>query len=151
MTHMGLLLLKLRNVELESRTESRLLIANWYIFSEKLSKTWLWTVTTGKWLVVRWRRSDVFNVIFEINRHLFLVFLLLTLNTVFFWLQSVTKIIGKTAIWVTSCFYPLPSFNNVKKQRAKLTSSYVMGFPTLYRGIGGFLNIIFKTPIIFCH
>ena len=32
MTYMGLLLLKLRAVELESRTESRLLIANWYIF-----------------------------------------------------------------------------------------------------------------------
>ena len=43
---MGLLLLKLRAVELESRNESRLLI-------EKPSKTWFWTVTSGKWLVVR--------------------------------------------------------------------------------------------------
>ena len=32
MIYMGLLLLKLRAVELESRNESRLLIANWYIF-----------------------------------------------------------------------------------------------------------------------
>ena len=33
--------------------------------------------------------SDVFNVIFEISRHLFLVFLLLTLNIVFFfWLST---------------------------------------------------------------
>ena len=31
-TYMGLLLLKLRAVELESRTENRHLIANWYIF-----------------------------------------------------------------------------------------------------------------------
>ena len=34
MTYMGLLLLKLRAVELESRTESRLLIANWYILGK---------------------------------------------------------------------------------------------------------------------
>ena len=31
-SYMGILLSKLRDVELESRTESRLLIANWYIF-----------------------------------------------------------------------------------------------------------------------
>ena len=50
MTYMGLLLLKLRAVELESRTESRLLISNWYIFYilGKLSKTWFWTVTSRK-------------------------------------------------------------------------------------------------------
>ena len=41
----------------------------------------------NSWLVVRWRRPDVFNVIFEINRHLFLVFLLLTLSIVF-WLST---------------------------------------------------------------
>ena len=40
--------------------------------------------------------------------------------------QSVTKIIGKTAIWAISCFYPLPPLSNVEKQRAKLASSYVM-------------------------
>ena len=37
------------------------------------------------------------------------------------------KVMGKTAIWATSCFYPLPPLNNVEKQRAKLASSYVMG------------------------
>ena len=47
-TYMGLLLLKLRAIELKSKTESRLLIANSYIFSEKLSKTWFWTVTSNK-------------------------------------------------------------------------------------------------------
>ena len=77
---MGLLLLKLRAVELEGRTESRLLITNWLC---KLS-IWFWTATSGKWLVVRRHHSDVFNVIFEISRHLFPVFLLLTLNNVFF-------------------------------------------------------------------
>ena len=34
-------------------------------------------------IVVRWHRSDVVNVIFEINRYLFLVCLLLTLNIFF--------------------------------------------------------------------
>ena len=31
-------------------------------------------------------------------------------------LQSVTKIMGKTAIGAISCFYPLPPLNNVEKQ-----------------------------------
>ena len=31
-------------------------------------------------------------------------------------LQSVTKIMGKTAIWSISCFFPLPPLNNVEKQ-----------------------------------
>ena len=57
---------------------------NWYDMI--LNKIWFWAVTFGKYLVVRWRRSEVFNVTFEINRHLFLVFLLLTLNIVFFFL-----------------------------------------------------------------
>ena len=43
------------------------------------------------------------------------------------YLQSVTKIIGKTAIWTIFCFYPLPPLNNVEKQRGKVESSYVMG------------------------
>ena len=42
-------------------------------------------------------------------------------------LQSVTKIMGKTATWASSYSYPLPSFNNVEKKRAKHASSYVMG------------------------
>ena len=35
-----------------------------------------------------WRRFEVFNVIFEIKRHIFQVFLLLTVNIVFFWLGT---------------------------------------------------------------
>ena len=31
-------------------------------------------------------------------------------------LQSVTKIMGKTAIRTTSCFYPFPPLDNVEKQ-----------------------------------
>ena len=31
-------------------------------------------------------------------------------------LQSVTKIMGKTAIWTVLCFSPLPPLNNVGKQ-----------------------------------
>ena len=82
---MDLLLLKLQGVELENRTESRLSIANWHC---KLSKIRFWTATSGKWQVVRWHHSDVFNVIFEIRRHVFLVFLLLTLSIVFFYLST---------------------------------------------------------------
>ena len=37
-------------------------------------------------------------------------------NEEVFNLQSVTKIMGKTAIRVISCFYPLPPLNNVEKQ-----------------------------------
>ena len=42
-------------------------------------------------------------------------------------LQSVTKIMGKTAKSITFCFYPLSPLNNVEKQWAKVASSYVMG------------------------
>ena len=42
--------------------------------------------------------------------------------------QSMTKIMGKTAIWTILCFYPRPPLNNVEKQREKLASSYVMGW-----------------------
>ena len=31
-------------------------------------------------------------------------------------LQSVTKIMGKTAIWTVLCFSPLPPLNNVNEQ-----------------------------------
>ena len=52
MTYMGLLLLILRAVELESRTESRLAIdrtdCKLVHIQEKLSKTWFWTVASGK-------------------------------------------------------------------------------------------------------
>ena len=37
-------------------------------------------------------------------------------------LKPATKIIGKTTIWATSCYYPLSPFNNIKKQWAKLAS-----------------------------
>ena len=64
--------------------------------------------------------------------------------------QSVTKIMGKTAIWTISCFYSLPPFRNVEKQWAKLVSSYVMGLQHCIEGEGRFLNRLFKTPV-FCH
>ena len=32
------------------------------------------------------------------------------------YLQSVTIIMGKTAIWTILCFYPFPPINNVEKQ-----------------------------------
>ena len=42
-------------------------------------------------------------------------------------LQSVTKIMGKTAIWTILSFSPLPPLKNVEEQWAKLASSNVMG------------------------
>ena len=51
-------------------------------------------------------------------------------------LQSVTTIMGKTAIWAISCFYPLPPLNSVEKQLAKFASSYVMG-PQHWIGVEG--------------
>ena len=65
-------------------------------------------------------------------------------------LQSMTKIMRKTAIWAISCFYSLPPLNNVEKQWAKLVSTYVMGSQHCTGGEGGFY-IISKIPIIFCH
>ena len=59
-------------------------------------------------------------------------------NTFNIYLQSVTKIMGKTAIWAISCFYPLPPLNNVEKQRAKFASSYVMGSQHCIEGERGF-------------
>ena len=42
-------------------------------------------------------------------------------------IQSVTKIMGKTAIWTILCFYLLNPLNNVDKQWAKFVSNYVVG------------------------
>ena len=53
-------------------------------------------------------------------------------------LQSVTKIMGNTAIWAFLCFYPLPPLNDVEKQRAKLASSHVMGSQHSIEGKGDF-------------
>ena len=64
-------------------------------------------------------------------------------------LQSVIKIIGKTAFWATFYFYPLPSLNNVEKQWAKLVSSYVMDLQHCIGMEGGFLNKLFQISIFF--
>ena len=42
-------------------------------------------------------------------------------------LQSVTEILGKTAISTILCLPPRPLLNNVEEQWAKLASSNVMG------------------------
>ena len=44
-----------------------------------------------------------------------------------FFRQSVTKIMGKTAIWTILCFSPLPLLNNVEEQWAKLAWSNFIG------------------------
>ena len=54
------------------------------------------------------------------------------------YLQSVKKIMRKTAIWEISCFYPLPPLNNVEKQRAKVASSYIIGSQHCIGGEGDF-------------
>ena len=55
-----------------------------------------------------------------------------------FFRQSVTKIMGKTAIWTILCFSPLPPLNNVEEQWAKLASSNVMGSQHCIGGEGEF-------------
>ena len=64
--------------------------------------------------------------------------------------QSVTKNMRKTAIWTTSYFWLFPLLNNVKKEQAKLGSSYVMGCQYCIEEDGELLNTIFKTSI-FCY
>ena len=44
-----------------------------------------------------------------------------------FFRQSVTKIMGKSAIWTILCFSPLPPLKNVEEQWAKLASSNDIG------------------------
>ena len=66
-------------------------------------------------------------------------------------IQLVTKIIGKTAIWTISYFYRVAPLNNFEKQWTKLASSYMIGLQHCLGGEKGFLNTIFKIPIIFCH
>ena len=90
---MSLLLSKLRVVELENKLK----VDFWLkigIYSRKNCPRHgsRQLPPANSWLVVRWRRPDVFNVIFEINRHLFLVFLLLTLNVVFLAKYVVNKV-----------------------------------------------------------
>ena len=65
---------------------------------------------------------------------------MLHLNFSDFFRQSVTKIMGKTAIWAISCFcvYPFSPLSNVEKQRAKLASSYVTGSQHCVGGEGDF-------------
>ena len=73
------------------------------------------------------------------------------LNFSDFFRQSVTKIMGKTAVWTFSCFYPLPHLNNVEKQCAKLALNYVMVWQHCIGGEGESLNTFFKITRIFCH
>ena len=69
-----------------------------------------------------------------------------------FFRQSVTKIMGKTAIWTILCFSPLPPLNNVEEQWAKLVSANVIGSQHgIGGGRGGILNTLFKIPKTFCH
>ena len=44
-----------------------------------------------------------------------------------FFRQSVTKIMGETAIWTVLSFSPVSPFNNVEEQWAKLASKTAMG------------------------
>ena len=55
-----------------------------------------------------------------------------------FFRQSVTKIMGKTAIWTILCFSPLTLYNNVEEQLVKLESSNVIGSQHCIGGEGKF-------------
>ena len=55
-----------------------------------------------------------------------------------FFRQSVTKIMGKTAIWTILCFSLLPSLNNVEEQWEKLVSSNVFSSQHCIGGEGPF-------------
>ena len=59
-------------------------------------------------------------------------------NLLGYLLQSVTKIMGRTAIWTILYFYYFPPLNNVEKQWAKLASVYVMGSQHCVGGEGEF-------------
>ena len=52
--------------------------------------------------------------------------------------QSVTEIMGKTAIWTILCFCPLPPLNNIEEQWARLAPSNVIGLQHCIGGEGGF-------------
>ena len=66
-------------------------------------------------------------------------------------LQSVTKIMGKTAIWTIFLFLPPSPSKQYGETMNKSCVKLFYGFATLCRGRGGILNTLFKIPIIFCH
>ena len=61
-------------------------------------------------------------------------------------LQSLTKIMEKTAIWTILCFSPLSFLNNVEDQLAKLASSNVIGSQHCIGGEGKFSTHFLKFP-----
>ena len=61
-------------------------------------------------------------------------------------LESVTKIMGKTAVWTILCFSPLPRRNNVEEQQAKLASRNVIGSQHCIGGEGEFQTLFLKFP-----
>ena len=56
--------------------------------------------------------------------------------------ESVTKAMGKTSIWTSFRFSPIPPLSNVEEQ--------CYGFATLYSVREGILHALFKIHIIFC-
>ena len=66
-------------------------------------------------------------------------------------LQSVKKITVETAIWGISCFYPHSLSKQCRETTRKTCVRLCYRLPTFGRGRGEFLNIAFKTPILFCH
>ena len=58
-------------------------------------------------------------------------------------LQSVTKIMGKTAIRTISCFYPLPRLNKILETMSKTCVQLCYGFATLYRERGRIFKYTF--------
>ena len=67
-------------------------------------------------------------------------------NFLYFFKQSVTKSMGKTAICIILYFYPLPALKNVNKQWAILVSSYVMGWQHCKWGEGEVQTHFLKFP-----
>ena len=65
-------------------------------------------------------------------------------------LQSMTKILAKTAIWTILCSSPLPVLNNVEEHRTMLASTNDMGSQHCIGGREAVLKTLFKTTI-FCH
>ena len=68
-----------------------------------------------------------------------------------FFRQSLTKIMGKYAIWRIFHPFPLSPLNNVVERWKKLRSALFMASQHCIGGERGYSILIFSVPIIFCH
>ena len=107
-------------------------LANTFNFSRNVKLQWsIYKGISSTIMLVSFRQQTT-------DSQIELLFCVLRYYTYFTGLQSVAKIMGKSAIWIILCFYSVPPLSNVEKQWPKIGSSYVMGSQHWIVGDGEF-------------